>query len=76
MSKEELTFDKLPFLSTARGVSYFTGIGSDFLLHRQQRRLWRSPLLRAFFEGEAWISPGTWKDREKTHWQSLILYYY
>lgn len=60
---DELTFERVPFSSTKRGALFFSGGGSDSLLHRQQKRLWKRPLLRGFFEGGTWEAPGTEQER-------------
>ena len=60
---DELTFERVPFSSTKRGALLFSGGGSDSLLHRQQKRLWKRPLLRGFFEGGTWEAPGTEQER-------------
>lgn len=60
MLEEKPTFGKLPFLSITRGVSLFAwGGGSNSWLHRQQKRLCRSPRLLGFRDPEKWTSPGT-----------------
>lgn len=61
--RHELTFERVPFSSTKRGALFFSGGGSDSLLHRQQKRLWKRPLLRGFFEGGTWEAPGTEQER-------------
>ncbi len=64
MLRDELTFDRVPFSSTKRGALFFSGGGSKSLRHRQQKRLWRRPLLRGFFEGETWTATGRAREDE------------
>lgn len=48
-----LTFEMVPFSSTSSGALLLTGTWSVSSWQRQQKRLWKMPRLRGFFEEDA-----------------------